>query len=65
MAANDVEPFRGLPLTHEQDAEIRTYIAQRLARYEPWDTLGLICMLKDMLKPPSPVDDAVDDEGDN
>ena len=54
MAANDFEPFRGLPLTHEQGAEIRTYIAQRLARDEPWDTLGFSCMLKDMLKPPNP-----------
>ena len=65
METDKFEPFRGLQLTHEQDAEIRTYLAQRLARDESWDTLGFSCMLEDMLKPPSPVDDAVDDEGDN
>ncbi len=61
MVANDFELFRGLPLTHEQGGEIRTYVAQRLAR----DTLGSIYILKDMVKPLSPVEDAVDFEGDN
>jgi hypothetical protein len=65
MVANDFELFRGLPLTHEQGGEIRTYVAQRLARDEPCDTLGFIYILKDMVKPLSPVEDAVDFEGDN
>lgn len=62
MAVDDFEPFRGLPLTREQDSEIRTYIEQRLARGEPWDTLGFSCMLKDMLTPPRPEDDAAGDK---
>ena len=44
--------FRNLPLTPEQDAEVRAYIEARRARREPWDTLGLDFMLKDMLRPP-------------
>jgi hypothetical protein len=57
MATDDFEPFRGLPLTREQDAEIRAYIGRQLARGEPWDTLGFSCMLKDMLAPPEPEDE--------
>lgn len=53
MAANDFEPFRGLPLTHEQGAEIRTYIAQRLASDEPWDTLGFLHVERHA-QPPNP-----------
>lgn len=32
MSLDDLEPFRGLPLTRGQDAEIRAYIAHKLAR---------------------------------
>ena len=38
--------FRGLPLTSEQDSEIRHYI------HIPWDTPELAAMLADMLNPP-------------
>ena len=65
MATDEFEPFRGLPLTRAQDAEIRAFIAHRVARNEPWDTLDFSCMLKDMLDPPIPEDDAIDDEGNN
>ena len=44
--------FRGLPLTPEQDAEIRHYIKQKMHRGEPWDTPELGAMLDDMLEPP-------------
>ena len=54
MATDEFEPFRGLPLTRAQDAEVRAYIAHKLARDEPWDTLGFSYMLKDMLHPPGP-----------
>ena len=61
METDNFEPFRGLPLTREQDAEIRAHIAHKLARDEPWDTLGFSYMLKDMLNPPAPLDDTDDD----
>jgi hypothetical protein len=54
MTTDKFEPFRGLPPTREQDAEIRTYIAHKLAIGEPWDALGFSCMLKDMLNPRPP-----------
>lgn len=44
--------FRGLPLTPEQNAEIRHYIKVKERRGEPWDTPELNAMLKDMLEPP-------------
>ncbi|KDB08904.1 hypothetical protein LIG30_2072 [Burkholderia sp. lig30] len=44
--------FRGLPLTVEQDAEVRHYIKDRTRRGLPWDTSELSSMLKDMLQPP-------------
>jgi hypothetical protein len=49
--------FRGLPLTPEQDAEIRHYIKHKKQRSEPWETPELEAMLRDMLEPPG------DDEG--
>src|ERR1035437_4323893 len=55
----DIDPgstFRGLPLTAEQDAEIRHYIKKKKQHGEPWDTPELAAMLKDMLEPP------IDDE---
>jgi DTW domain-containing protein YfiP len=52
----DIDPkstFRGLPLTEEQDAEIRHYVKRRKQHDEPWDTPELAAMLKDMLEPPN------------
>lgn len=46
--------FRGLPLTSEQDSEIRHYIHDRQRRGLPWDTTELHAMLADMLDPPEP-----------
>lgn len=40
MATDEFEPFRGLPLTRAQDAEIRAYIARHQANGEAWDTIG-------------------------
>lgn len=51
----DLDPdttFRGLPLTPEQDAEVRHYIKLQKQRGLPWDTPELSAMLKDMLQPP-------------
>ncbi|AIY42434.1 miscellaneous; unknown [Collimonas arenae] len=51
----DIDPktsFRGLPLTSEQDAEIRHYITVKKRHGEAWDTPELRAMLKDMLEPP-------------
>ena len=51
----DIDPertFRGLPLSPEQDAEIRHYIKGRKQQGKPWDTPELAAMLKDMLEPP-------------
>lgn len=44
--------FRGLPLTPEQDSEIRHYIHIRERNGLPWDTPELAAMLADMLDPP-------------
>jgi hypothetical protein len=56
--------FRGLPLTAEQDAEVRHYIKKKKQHGEPWDTPELTAMLKDMLDPPSgePEDGIVDED---
>jgi hypothetical protein len=56
----DIDPertFRGLPLTPEQDAEIRHYIKVRKQHGKPWDTPELDAMLRDMLEPPSEDDE--------
>ncbi|HWW07856.1 hypothetical protein [Collimonas sp.] len=56
----DIDPkssFRGLPLTPEQDAEVRHYITVKKRHGEPWDTPELNAMLKDMLEPPSDDDE--------
>lgn len=55
--------FRGLPLTPEQDAEVRHYIKKKKQRGEPWDTPELEAMLQDMLEPPGD-DDIPDDDAD-
>ena len=44
--------FQGLPLTPEQDAEVRHYIKRKKQRGEPWDTPELQAILEDMLAPP-------------
>ncbi|HGL6719274.1 hypothetical protein NTJ56_33740 [Burkholderia contaminans] len=56
--------FRGLPLTVEQDAEVRHYIKDRTRRGLPWDTSELSAMLKDMLHPPGDGDGDRDGDGD-
>jgi hypothetical protein len=49
--------FRGLPLTPEQDAEVRHYIKRKKQHGAPWDTPELAAMLKDMLEPPGNEDE--------
>jgi hypothetical protein len=61
---SDLDPnrtFRGLPLTPEQNAEIRHYIKVCKQQGKPWNTPELAAMLRDMLEPPS--DEAGDDFG--
>lgn len=63
----DIDPertFRGLPLTPEQDAEIRHYIKGRKQHGKPWDTPELDAMLRDMLEPPGEDDaeEGLDDD---
>jgi hypothetical protein len=56
----DTDPgttFRGLPLTPEQDSEIRHYIHTRQRCGEPWDTEELRSMIADMLDPPEVSDE--------
>ncbi|SPB16316.1 hypothetical protein NOV72_03514 [Caballeronia novacaledonica] len=53
--------FRGLPLTSEQDAEVRHYIKKKKQRGEAWDTPELEAMLQDMLEPPADEDGVTDD----
>ena len=63
----DIDPgstFRGLPLTAEQDAEIRHYIKVKRQHGEPWDTPELSAMLRDMLEPPSNDEEERDDPAD-
>lgn len=48
--------FRGLPLTDEQDREIKHYIHTRMRNGQPWDTAELEAMLADMLNPPEVAD---------
>ncbi len=64
----DLDPsstFRGLPLTEEQDAEIRHYIKQKKQQGEPLDAPELSAMLKDMLEPPCDDEDGEDFLTDN
>ena len=44
--------FRGLPLTPDQDTEVRRYIKRKKQHGAPWDTPELGAMLRDMLEPP-------------
>jgi len=56
--------FRGLPLTPEQDAEVRHYIKRQKQHGAPWDTPELAAMLEDMLEPPSNEDGGLGATGD-
>ena len=49
--------FRGLPLSPEQESEIRHYIHARQRGGLPWDTRELQAMLADMLDPPETVEE--------
>jgi hypothetical protein len=63
-AMPDIDPestFRGLPLTAEQDAEIRHYIKKKVQHGLPWDTPELAAMLEDMLEPPGDDEEELDD----
>ena len=50
--ANPQSTFRGLPLTPDQEAEIRHYIKRKKQQGALWDTPELGAMLRDMLEPP-------------
>ena len=52
MKSERESTFRGLPLTPEQDSEIRHYIHGRERCGLPWETPELRAMLADMLDPP-------------
>lgn len=58
MESEPAKTFRGLPLSAEQDSEIRHYIHVRCRAGQQWDTIELRAMLADMLDPPE-----TDDEG--
>lgn len=55
--ADPKSTFRGLPLTPEQDAEVRHYIKKKKQHGAPWDTPELAAMLRDMLEPPGDEDE--------
>ncbi|AOY94444.1 hypothetical protein BKK79_21075 [Cupriavidus sp. USMAA2-4] len=58
MIHHNTDPtFRGLPLTAEQDSEIRHYLNRRARLGKPWNTPELRAMLEDMLLPPGTEDD--------
>jgi hypothetical protein len=57
--------FRGLPLTPEQDSEIRHYIHLQTRNGAPWDTLELKAMLHDMLDPPELIEEDGQSLGDS
>ncbi|MPV55397.1 hypothetical protein CFB46_13965 [Burkholderia sp. HI2761] len=60
---NPRNTFRHLPLSPEQDAEIRHYIKKKEQRGEQWDTPELAMMLEDMLSPPPSDDDEEPEPG--
>ena len=65
---NESEPrntFRGLPLTPEQDSEIRHYIHVRSRSGMSWDTPELQAMIADMLDPPEVGDEDGQSLGDS
>jgi hypothetical protein len=56
VEATPQSTFLGLPLTSEQDAEVRHYIKRKRQRGASWDTPELEAMLDDMLVPPDDED---------
>ncbi|MGO4281790.1 MULTISPECIES: hypothetical protein [Cupriavidus] len=48
--------FQGLPLTAEQESEVRHYLNRKARLGRPWDTVELRGMLEDMLLPPTAED---------
>ena len=52
--------FHGLPLTVEQEQEVRHYIRMRLRAGEAWDTAELKAMVADMLAPPETAEEDAD-----
>jgi hypothetical protein len=56
VEATPQSTFHGLPLTPEQDAEVRHYIKRKTQHGAPWNTAELRAMLDDMLQPPSDED---------
>ncbi|MGA7781200.1 MAG: hypothetical protein WCA85_26315 [Paraburkholderia sp.] len=61
--ATPTSTFRGLPLTPEQDAEVRHYIKRQKQHGAPWDTPELKAMLRDMLEPPGGGEDGEPGDG--
>jgi len=57
--------FRGLPLTPEQDSEIRHYIHVRSRSGMEWNTPELQAMIVDMLEPPELADEDSKSLGDS
>ncbi|MEM4987223.1 hypothetical protein V8G57_07450 [Collimonas sp. H4R21] len=57
--SEEFRPFRGLPITREQDGQIRTYIAHCETEGRSWDTLELDYIVRDMLNP-TPTDDRIE-----
>lgn len=51
--------FHGLPLTAEQEQEIRHYIRVCRRAGKEWDTVELKAMLQDMLDPPELADEDI------
>ncbi|KAA0996072.1 hypothetical protein FVF58_50740 [Paraburkholderia panacisoli] len=56
VEATPQSTFHGLPLTPEQNAEVRHYIRRKAQHGAPWDTPELEAMHDDMLVPPSDED---------
>ncbi|TQK08242.1 hypothetical protein [Herbaspirillum sp. SJZ107] len=52
MEAGPAHTYSRLPLSPEQDSEIRHYIHGRQRSGLPWDTAELHAMIADMLEPP-------------
>ena len=57
MEAGPAHIYSRLPLSAEQDSEIRHYIHGRQRNGLPWDTAELRAMVADMLEPPEIVDE--------
>ena len=57
MEAGPAHIYSRLPLSVEQDSEIRHYIHGRQCNGLPWDTAELRAMVADMLEPPEIVDE--------